>query len=153
MPGSIPVPGSLPPPPPAEYQTPAKPRRSVGRRVIVIVIAILVIGGGGAILRVVREATASPKDKAACMATIAMIENSGQTIDQALQSWNAADDAKIQAEISSVQAAIQARDPQALADSVNRVIARCNRISSDFRDRFKKYCETNEGACKQNFGF
>jgi hypothetical protein len=153
MPGSIPTPGSLPPPPPGEYQPGAKPRRGTGRRVISIFIAIVVVVAGGAIFRAVREATASPKDKAACNATVTMIENSGQTINEALQAWSAADDEKIRAEITNIQAAIAARDPQKLADSVNRVIARCNRFSSDFRSRFSTYCKTHEGACKQNFGF
>jgi len=153
MPGAIPTPGSLPPPMPGEYRPPTAPRRSVARRIVPIVIAVVVLGGGGAIFRAVREATASPMDKAACLATVTMIENDGRTVDQALQSWAAADDEKIRVEISTVQAAIQARDAQGLADSVNRVIARCNRISSDFRDRFSTYCKTHEGACKRNFGF
>jgi hypothetical protein len=153
MPGAIPTPGSLPPPPPSEFQIPQKPRRSIARRIIVIIIAVVVVAGAGAILRAVREATASPKDKAACSATITMIENSGQTIDQALQAWSAADDDKIRGEITNIQAAISARDAQALADAVNRVIKRCNGISSEFRDRFATYCKTHEGACKQSFGF
>jgi hypothetical protein len=153
MPGAIPTPGSLPPPPPGEYRTPAPPRRSLGRRIVPIVILILLLGGGSAIFRAIREATASPKDKAACLATVTMIESDGRTIDQAMQTWAGADDDKIRAEIANVTAAIQARNAQALADSVNRVIKTCNKISSDFRERFKTYCTTHEGACKQNFGF
>jgi hypothetical protein len=151
--GPIPTPGSLPPPPPGEYQAGAKPRRGIGRRVISIVIAVVVVVAGGAIFRAVREATASPKDKAACLATMTMIENSGRTIDEALRSWSAADDGKIRAEITNIQSAIAARDAQKLADAVNRVIARCDKISSQFRSRFSTYCKTHEGACKQNFGF
>jgi len=152
-PGDIPLPGSLPPPPPGEYQPAPKPRRGPGRRVISIVVAVVVVLGGGAIFRAVREATASPKDKAACIATLTMIQDSGQSLEQALTSWAAADDDKIRAEIANIRAAINARDPQALADSVNRVIKRCNGISSQFRDGFSDYCKTHEGACKQNFGF
>ena len=153
VPGQIPTPGSIPPPPPGEYGPAPKPRRGIGRRVISIVIAVVVVAGGGAIFRAVREATASPKDKAACIATLTMIQNDGQTIEEALQSWAAADDDKIRAEIAKIRAAIGARDPQSLADSVNRVIKRCNGISSQFRDGFNDYCKTHEGACKQNFGF
>jgi len=154
--GQTPPPGDIPPPAPGDYRpmdVPARRGGSVGRRIGIVVLALLLLGGLGAILNRVREATASPKDKAACTATGTMIETDGQTLTEAMQTWNAADDSKIRAEIANVQSAIAARDPQALADSVNRVIARCNKISSDFRKRFNTYCKTHEGACKKTFNF
>jgi hypothetical protein len=154
-PGQLPTSGELPPPPPAGLPEPRKPSRgrTIGRRVGMVFLALVLLGGIGAIVRVVREATASPKDKAACIATADMIETEGQTLESGLQAWSAADDSKIRAEITNVRLAIQTRDVQLLDDAVNRVIKRCNAISSAFRSRFDKYCETHTGACKKSIGF
>jgi len=154
--GELTVPGPTPPPdvppPDGSLTTDAKPRgRRIGRTVAIMVLVVVLLGVIGSVLRVVREASASPKDKAACAATASMIESEGATLDSAMQSWSAADDGGIRGEIENVRAAIVAQDASKLAESVNRVIARCNKISRDFRNRFDAFCKAHEGACKRNF--
>ncbi len=133
--------------------TPPSRRSKIGKRIALVLVVLLVLGVIGAVLQALREATASPKDKAACTATASLIETNGQNFTDAMRAWGAADDEKIRVEIQKVQAAAFARDTQALAAALNRVVERCGRISKDFRTRFNNYCKSHEGACKRNFSF
>ena len=39
----------------------------------------------------------------------------------------------------------------ALGNDVNKVINRCNQLSSDFKSGFKTFCDSHPGYCKQTF--
>jgi len=136
----------MPPPRPA----PPKPRRFLtASRIIALGFLTLIVLGW--VVKEVRQARATPRDKAACSATLAALASPATGIPLMVQDLNFTDDKTLLGAAGAMTTDIQQRNAAALGDDLNRVIHRCNQISSEFKSGFQSFCDTHPGSCKETF--
>src|SRR5439155_2522914 len=149
--GGLPPPSTNAPPPVPTDQLPNPP--SGRRRTVLwvrIAVAVLVFGsaGIGLLVRTIREAKATPADKAACAAVLTAVESRGSQAAAMFSALAAADDQTLREGSTNIVADLNARNDSGFTSDLNKVIHRCNGLSSDFRGKFKKFCDANPTECK-----
>jgi hypothetical protein len=129
---------------------PVKKRRriGVGRALLLI---FLLLAGLGWLVRTVRQASATPADKAACSATLSAFTTPATGMPLMLHDLEFANDKTLLGARGDMTTHIAQRNVAALGDDLNRVIKRCNDLSSQFRSGFKTYCDGHPGYCKETF--
>ncbi|MGZ4213624.1 MAG: hypothetical protein ACXVQV_10355 [Actinomycetota bacterium] len=115
---------------------------------IVVLVVVLGLAGLGWVVRTVREASATPADKQACLAVLSAIVNNGSTADSMMTSLSKADDKTLRSGVATLVTDIQQRNDGKFLEDLNKVIGRCRSLSSDFRSQFNDYCDKNKGSCK-----
>lgn len=140
-------PGALPPGM-GVPQPKVRKRVGVGR---VILLVFLVLAGSGWLVRTIRQTRATPADKAACAATLSAFQTDFRTAPAMLSSLEFANDKTLLAARGDMTTHLQQRDTTALGNDINKVIHRCNGISSSFKSGFQSYCDTHPGVCKETF--
>jgi hypothetical protein len=136
---------------PPNVQPPrVKPKRRVGVA-RAILLGFVILAALGWVVRTVRQASATPADKAACSATLATFSNPATGMPVMLHDLELANDKTLLGARGDMTTHIAQRNLAALGDDLNRVVHRCNGLSSDFRSGFKSFCNTHPGYCKQTF--
>ena len=148
MPPSVP-PEELPPLPPLPSGPPTKTRG--GSHPVRNVIILIVLGSSvvGFLSRTLREASAAPQDKAACLTVLEAL-TAGGAGGSAAAMFNALDNAKDKTlrEASGVMVSdLNRNDMHAFTKDLNKVIGRCRTLSGDFRSKFHEFCQSHEGSC------
>ena len=124
-------------------------RLTAGRMILLIFIVLAV---SGAIVTQVRHARATPADKQACSATLGALQNiTPATLQTMLHDLEFANDKTLLGARGDMTSDIRAGSPDAIEKDLNRVISRCNQLSSEFKAGFQKFCDSHPGYCKQTF--
>ena len=134
-------------------QPPPRPRRffrlTISRMILLVFIVLAV---SGAIATQVRHAHATPADKQACSTTLGALTNITRPGLQAmLHDLEFANDKTLLGARGDMSVDIPNGNATALGNDVNKVINRCNQLSSDFKAGFKTFCDSHPGSCKQTF--
>jgi hypothetical protein len=140
-------PGALPPNlrPPVIKQ---KRRVGIARAIVLIIVVLAALGW---VVRTVRQASATPADKAACTATLSAVTTSGSTAPAMMSSLEQANDKTLLGARGDMTTAIAQHDLTKLVADLNKVIARCRDLSSSFRSGFHDFCTSHASSCKQSF--
>jgi len=134
-------------------QQPA-PRRPRFRLTIsrMILLAFIVLAVSGAIATQLRHAHATPADKQACSTTLGALSNITRPgMAAMLHDLEFANDKTLLGARGDMTTDIRNANVNALGNDLNRVINRCNQLSSDFKSGFKTFCDSHPGYCKQTF--
>ena len=142
-------PGSLPAHLRPQQPPPKQRRRGGVSRVILLVILVLVALGW--VVTQVRHARATPADKAACSATLSALTNPAVDFTPMLNDLELANDKTLLAARGDMTTHIMQKNLNALGDDLNKVIHRCNQVSSEFKTGFQSFCDSHPGYCKQTF--
>ncbi|TML78652.1 MAG: hypothetical protein E6G04_07610 [Actinobacteria bacterium] len=134
---------------PAKPAPPPRQRRGLGISRIVAIGIILLIGLGWVVTQV-RHAHATANDKAACSSTLAALSTPA-TIPTMVHDLNFSDDKTLLGIAGDMTTHITQRNVTGVIDDLNRVIHRCNQISSEFKSGFKSFCDSHPGSCKETF--
>jgi len=113
-----------------------------------ILIFFLLTAGLGWVVRTVREANATPNDKAACAGVLSAVRTNGQTVVAMIDGLGKANDKTLLSARQSMLADASQRNDAAFVDDLNKAIGRCRDLSSEFRDGFHQYCQATANACK-----
>ena len=116
-----------------------------------ILIGILALAALSWVVTQVRHASATPKDKLACSATLDALASPTTGMPAMLHDLDFADDKTLLGARGSMGTHIAQRDLAGLGTDLNTVIHRCNQISSEFKSGFKTFCDTHPGYCKETF--
>jgi len=138
---------------PRAPQQPAPKRRSfrlTASRMVLLVFIVLAVSG--AIVSQVRHARATPADKQACTTTLGALQNITPTSMQAmLHDLEFANDKTLLGARGDMTVDIRNQDLNGLGNDLNKVIQRCNQVSSEFKSGFKTFCDSHPGYCRQTF--
>jgi hypothetical protein len=129
---------------------PVKKRRRVGVGRALLLIFLL-LAGLGWLARTIRQASATPADKTACSATLSAFTTPATGMPLMLHDLEFANDKTLLGARGDMTTHIAQRNVAALGNDLNRVIKRCNDLSSQFRSGFKSFCDTHAGMCKETF--
>ncbi len=141
-------PGSLPAHLRQQQQPKARRRIGAGRALLLI---FLLLAGLGWLVRTVRQASATPADKAACAATLSAFQTNFKSGAAMLSSLELANDKTLLGARGDMTTHIQQRNMNALGEDINKVIHRCNGLSSSFKSGFQSFCDGHPGYCKETF--
>ena len=134
---------------PAKPAPPPRQRRGPGVSRLVL-IGIIVLIGLGWVVTQVRHARATANDKAACSSTLSALSTPA-TIPIMVHDLNFSDDKTLLGIAGDMTTHVTQRNVTALGDDLNRVIHRCNQISSEFKSGFQSFCDGHPGYCKETF--
>lgn len=138
--------------PRATYRAPPPPRRTSRHGISRIILAgILLLAALGWVVTQVRHARATPADKKACSSTLTAFSNPTAALPTMLRDLDFADDKTLLGARGDMQAHLAQRNVQGFSDDLNKVIRRCNQLSSEFKSGFKSFCDTHPGYCKETF--
>lgn len=133
-----------------QQPTPKRRFRWTASRIILLVFIVLAVSG--AIVSQVRHARATPADKAACTSTLGALQNITPANMQAmLHDLEFANDKTLLGARGDMTTDIRSQNLDGLGKDLNKVIQRCNQVSSDFKSGFKTFCDLHPGYCKQTF--
>lgn len=124
--------------------------RLTGVRMILLVFIVLAVSG--AIVSQVRHARATPADKQACNATLGALQNiTPANMSAMLHDLEFANDKTLLGARGDMTTDIRSQNLDGLGKDLNRVIQRCNQVSSEFKSGFKTFCDLHPGYCRQTF--
>jgi hypothetical protein len=133
-------------------QPPPKRRgfRLTASRLILLVFIVLAVSG--AIATQVRHARATPADKQACNTTLGALQNiTAANMQAMLHDLEFANDKTLLGARGDMTTDIRNQNLNGLGNDLNKVIQRCNQVSSEFKSGFKSFCDTHPGYCRQTF--
>jgi len=139
---------------PAGPQQPAPKQRRAFRLTAgrMILLVFIVLAASGAIVSQVRHAHATPADKQACTSTLGALQNiTPANLQIMLHDLEFANDKTLLGARGDMTTDIRSGNPNAIGNDLNKVINRCNQLSTEFKSGFQKYCDAHPGYCRQTF--
>ena len=137
---------------------PSAPRPPAARRprrflttTRIIAIGLIALAALGGIVRAVRQASATPADKAACASILSTAKQNKLLTNPTdmMSSLSHANDKPLYAAYGLMLTDINAQNAGQYVTDLNQAIHRCNQISNDFKQGFLQFCDQNEGLCKR----
>ncbi|HEV2685708.1 MAG TPA: hypothetical protein VGW79_03630, partial [Actinomycetota bacterium] len=100
----------------------------------------------------VRHAHATPADKTACASTLNALSNLTPTnLRSMLTDLEFANDKTLLGARGDLNTDIPSGNASAVGNDLNKVIQRCNQLSSEFKSGFQTFCNAHPGYCRQTF--
>lgn len=157
MPPDAPV-GQLPLPadggdvglPPSPWDLQRPPRRRLLKPLLMLIFIGLPLLGFA--VQTIREAKATPNDKAACNSVLTLITSDPESDDPApfiamVEALRRADDGPLTENGTKLTQAIQGQDFASADQALVSLSDRCQDISSDYDDRLQRHCDARPAEC------